>query len=228
MFSPNYTLENDQLILEVYSVGSLGANSTLIKDKANNSAIVIDPGLDEDYCHFLCENYSIKALIHTHAHFDHIGNSHIIKSSSNAPIMLHQADLSLYQKLKEQAQMFGFEIEGALTVDKLFAENDSLELECNCSLNDFLKSIKVIHTPGHTQGSVCFYTEIFEKKILIAGDTLFIESIGRTDLPGGSYTDILSSIKNKLYNLSEETMVITGHGPFTTIKHEKAHNPFTK
>jgi glyoxylase-like metal-dependent hydrolase (beta-lactamase superfamily II) len=86
--------------------------------------------------------------------------------------------------------------------------------------------MKIIHTPGHTQGSTCFYLNSFERKILIAGDTLFAESIGRTDLPGGSYEQIIASISNKLFTLPDETLVITGHGPLTSIKHEIANNQF--
>ena len=111
--------------------------------------------------------------------------------------------------------------------DVLFSEGDKLSLT-NTDLDPFLQSIKIIHTPGHTEGSACLYSDYLERPILFAGDTLFYQSIGRTDLPGGNFEDIISSIKNKLFTLPENTVVVTGHGPRTTIGNEIKLNPFVQ
>ena len=139
----------------------------------------------------------------------------------NAKILLHRDDQTLYDALAIQGQMFGVPVDRPGKVDTYL--EDGMDLSLSAAETPFLKTL---HTPGHTQGSCCFYTEATGKPLLFSGDTLFQESIGRTDLWGGDFPQILKSIKQKLFALPLEAHVIPGHGESTTLWHEKKHNPF--
>ena len=160
--------------------------------------------------------------MHTHAHFDHIGESSLLADKTGASIHLHRGDQFLYEALAQQGQFFGQELPDPAEVDGWLENEETFSLD-DGQLKEFLRTF---HTPGHTPGSCCFYTENLEKPLLFAGDTLFSGSIGRTDLPGGDGDLIISSIKKRLLTLPAETQVITGHGPSTSILKEKKSNPF--
>lgn len=219
-------LQNKGITLQTYPVGSLEVNCTIISSE-NGDCIAIDPGDNfTQFSNILSSlNLSLIMQIYTHAHFDHIGGAKQFKEKWQAPIALPSEDAPLYLQLREQTSRFGMPILEPTQPDFLLNENSSLECNSN-KLNDFLKSLKIIHTPGHTKGSSCFFTEWFDRPLLISGDTLFYQSIGRTDLPGGDYPSIINSITKKLLILPENTLVITGHGPGTTIGNEARLNPF--
>lgn len=213
------------LKLETFSTGSLGCNCSILYSSATKEALIIDPGDNQETIVSKVEKLGItvKGLLHTHAHFDHIGASKDLKAKFNCPMYLHEGDKLLYQALPAQAMMFGRAPMLAGKVDSWLADEEEFSLS-DPELKNFLKTF---HTPGHTQGSCCFYSEkVGELPILFAGDTLFQGSIGRTDLPGGDFNQIKKSIKDRLYRLPEESLVITGHGPSTTLFQEMRYNPF--
>ncbi|MBN2143505.1 MAG: MBL fold metallo-hydrolase [Candidatus Aureabacteria bacterium] len=216
-------MDND-IIIETFPVGPLEVNCSIIYSLSTKKALVIDPG--DDYAVF-SERIRKKGLIldkllHTHGHFDHIGTSAKIKKTNQVPIYLHKDDRLLYQRLKEQGELFGFPTEPPAVVDVFFNDGHAIGW-AGSSGKPF---ITVIHTPGHSPGSSCFYTEITGKPVLFSGDTLFARSIGRTDVFGGNHAKILSSIKEKLFLLPSQTEVIPGHGPYTVLGIEKKENPF--
>jgi hydroxyacylglutathione hydrolase len=159
----------------------------------------------------------VKYLLHTHAHFDHVLGSREMREKTGAQICLHKGDQWLYDNLAKQCALFNMRADETLPVDKYLDDEEEVQV-------GNLKT-KVIHTPGHTPGSLCF--SVAEKdSVLFAGDTLFQHSIGRTDLWGGSFDQIISSIKGRLFQLDDSTEVIPGHGPNTTIWSERRENPF--
>lgn len=217
-------MEHNGIVIETFPVGTLGCNCSLIYSKTTREAIAIDPGNDyEQFMELVGErNLKVKLLLHTHAHFDHIGRSAEIKKALGSQIYLHQNDLELYNTLSYQGIMFGISTGEPGQVDSFIEDDETIGIE-SLGLKSFLKTM---HTPGHTPGSCCFYTEAFETPLLFSGDTLFKGSIGRTDFPGGSYDEIMKSLKQRLLPLPTETRVITGHGPETRIYEEKKNNPF--
>jgi hydroxyacylglutathione hydrolase len=207
------------MLLASLPVGALSCNCSIIVCPQTREAAVIDPGGDSEQILKLCNEggYTIKYLLHTHAHFDHVLGARQLKEKTGARICLHKEDQWLYDNLGTQGRMFGFQFESALPVDHYFADGEEFQI-------GNLKT-EVLFTPGHTPGSSCF--SLTDKdSILFAGDTLFEGSIGRTDLWGGSFETIIKSIKTRLFELDDSTRVITGHGPETTIWSERRHNPF--
>jgi hydroxyacylglutathione hydrolase len=213
------------LAIESFATGSLGCNCSILYSEATMEAIIIDPGDDKNAILNRVSDLGIKvkALLHTHAHFDHIGASKELKQEFNCPMHLHQGDKLLYQALPAQAMMFGRPPILPGKVDSWLEDGEEFSL----SDEDLKNFLKTVHTPGHTQGSCCFYLEnAGDRPILFAGDTLFQGSIGRTDLPGGDFNQIKKSIKERLYSLPDESLVITGHGPSTTLFEEMRFNPY--
>src|SRR5262249_36292391 len=153
-----------------------------------------------------------KYLLHTHAHFDHVLGARAVKEATGAKICLHEGDKWLYENLAKQGSMFGFKTSDPLPVDEYLADEQEIQIGKG--------KAKVIHTPGHTPGSLCF-SAAADKGVLLAGDTLFRRSIGRTDLWGGSFEQIIESISDRLFRLDDSTLVIPGHGTETTIWEEK-------
>lgn len=207
------------VLAESFAVGPLGCNCSIVADPETKQAIVIDPGDEPDRVLAALSQSGLTAvaLVHTHAHLDHVGVSALLSRITGAPILLHEGDVPLYGALEEQASLFGFELEPPGTVDRFLAHGE--KVVCGGG------ALEVIHTPGHTPGSVCFRME-GEKPMLFSGDTLFRRSIGRTDLWGGSLPQILSSIKERLLTLPGDLPVLPGHGDPTTIASEARLNPF--
>ena len=206
------------MIHEIFPVGPLQCNCSIVGDEQSREAMVIDPGDEIEQVQQLLSKHRLKVtqIVITHAHIDHIGGAMKLKRLTGAPILLNQNDQALVKMLDVQASWIGVEPPGKVTVDRSIGSGDVVTAGAH--------SAQVIHTPGHTEGSVCLYFEAKQK--LIAGDTLFAGSIGRTDLPGGSYEKILRSLHDSVLALPDETVVIPGHGPLTTIGEERATNPF--
>ncbi len=213
-------MNDADIIVETIPVGPLQCNCTILGDLVSRKAIVVDPGGDaEILLERLVElDLQVERIIHTHAHLDHFLASGKMKEATGAKLALHREDLFLWDMLEDQCRMFGIPFEPPPPPDQW------LENEEEIDLNDFQG--KALHTPGHTPGSMCFLFE--SQKLLIAGDTLFQGSIGRTDLWGGDFKKIEKSIQEKLYTLDEETSVITGHGESTSIGHEMRANSFVR
>ncbi|MEO8130889.1 MAG: MBL fold metallo-hydrolase [Bryobacteraceae bacterium] len=206
------------VIHEVLAVGMLQCNCSVFGDEATREAIVIDPGDDIADIVAILERHQlkVKAIVITHAHIDHIGGAAKLKALTGAPVHMNASDQPLYDALDVQAGWLGMAPPEKTDIDTAANDGDHLTVGST--------GITVIHTPGHTQGSISLW--IPSEKKLIAGDTLFRDSIGRTDLPGGDGRQIIRSIKTKLLELPEDTHVTCGHGPATTIGREKDRNPF--
>jgi len=180
--------------------------------------MVIDPGDDIDDVLAIIRKHQlqVKQIVITHAHIDHVGGAAKLRAATGAPVLLNQNDQALLKMLDMQAVWCGMQSPGEVKIDQSIRTADTVKAGSLAA--------DVIHTPGHTEGSVCLYFPA-EKK-LIAGDTLFAGSIGRTDLPGGSMAKIISSLHEKVLALPDETVVVPGHGPLTTIGEERESNPF--
>ncbi len=203
---------NYQLVI----VGPLETNCYLYFCPESRECAVIDPGAEADQIFPLITHLGLKPVIilNTHGHVDHTGANIEIKDRYGVPIAVHQDDLPL---LEESIQLeFGLMLGAKPTPrpDRLLVDGDEVRVGRT--------SLKVIHTPGHSPGSVCFYTP----GVLFSGDTLFYGGVGRTDLPGGSWKDLIRSLRTRILTYPEETVVLPGHGPRTTIGEEKENNPF--
>ncbi len=207
--------------LETIPVGPLQCNCSILGDPSSGEALVIDPGDEPETIlrALQARGLSPVALLHTHAHFDHIGGSRRVHEATGAPIRLHAADLPLYDALPKQAAHFGLSAEEPARPGPPIADGETIRF------GRF--AVTAIHTPGHTPGSTCYRLD-GDPGVLFSGDTLFRRSIGRTDLWGGDTETILSSIRERLYRLPGGLRVICGHGPDTTIGEESARNPFVR
>jgi len=203
------------MIIKRLVVGPLEENTYIIGDEATKQAIVIDPGDEADrIMDVINENgLEVNAIICTHAHFDHIGATGDIKDKTGARILVHQDDLETYDLAKDQGAFWGYSVDDLPRPDGFLEEGDEVKAGN--------LSFKVMHTPGHSRGGICLYGE----GIVITGDTIFQGSVGRTDFPGGSIEKLKESFK-RLLELPENTQVLSGHGPETTIGREKTGNFF--
>jgi len=219
MFSTEYPLRyNEAMIHEIFPVGPLQCNCSIIGDETTREAMVIDPGDDIENVLGLIRkhNLQVKQIAITHAHIDHVGGAMKLRAASGAPILLNQNDYALLKMLDVQAAWVGMAAPGAVEIDQSVNTGDIVKAGSH--------SATILHTPGHTEGSICLYFPA--EKTLIAGDTLFAGSIGRTDLPGGSMQKIMQSLHTTVLALPDETIVVPGHGLLTTIGEERESNPF--
>ncbi len=215
-------LQAPPVLLETFPAGPLGCNCSILVDPASKGAVVIDPGGDFDEIRARLEKAgaTVAAIVHTHTHIDHVGATAPLQRWSGAAARIHEADRFLYEMLPIQAALLGIqqpeacEMEGDLH-DGVIVKAGGLDLH-------------VLHTPGHTPGSVSFLVEGKAGAVAFTGDTLFRRSIGRTDLWGGDSQAIFTSIRGKLLTLDPSTRVVTGHGPSTTIGEERERNPFLR
>jgi hydroxyacylglutathione hydrolase len=206
------------MIHEILPVGMLQCNCSVFGDEGSREGLVVDPGDNiEDILEIVRRHgLTVKAIVITHAHIDHIGGAQKLKQATGAPVYMNPNDAALQKMLDEQASWLGMETPEHVEIDVAAKDGDTLLVGTS--------EFHVLHTPGHTQGSISLWIPSETK--LVAGDTLFRDSIGRTDLPGGDGRQIIRSIHEKLMPLPEETVVIAGHGASTTIGREKRSNPF--
>ena len=205
-----------KLVLEHLMVGPLQSNCFIVGDEESGEAVIIDPGGDGDMILNTVSRkpWKVTAILNTHAHFDHIAGNAVVKKGTGAPLMAPRGDSSFMAQAHISARMYGLEVDSSPEPDRLLDDGDSIDL------GD--EKIKVISTPGHTPGGATFVTSIG----IFPGDSIFAGSIGRTDLPGGDYDTLISSIKARILSLDDDTPVYPGHGPATTVGRERAHNPF--
>ncbi len=208
------------MILETFPVGPLACNCTIMGDEEAGEAIVVDPGDEVARIHRrLTElGLKLKQILVTHAHIDHVGGALKLKRLTGAPILLNDNDLPLLKMMEVQAGWLGVATPETAPPDAPLTDGLVVGLD--------RYPAEVLHTPGHTQGSVCLL--FAPLKMVVAGDTLFAGSIGRTDLPGGNFDQIIDSIHSRLLPLPDETKVLAGHGPATTIGEERRRNPFLR
>ena len=234
-----------KLIHEVIPVGLLQCNCSILGDPETREVIVVDPGDDVDRILEILRRHQLKvlAIVSTHTHIDHVGGLAQLHRITGAPVLFHEADLPLYRGLDMQAQWLGIPTPETVRIQDFVKEGDTLRW------GGF--GAQILHTPGHTPGSISLVVQPKEAEsraagvpphlhhgvqqktasgssVLLAGDTLFHGSIGRTDLPGGSYPQILRSIRDKLLVLPDELLVLPGHGDTTTIGEEREQNPFLR
>ena len=209
---------NTRMIHEIIRVGPLQCNCSIIGDETTREAMVIDPGDEiEDVLALVRKhNLQVKQIVITHAHIDHVGGAMKLRAATSAPILLNQNDYALLKMLDVQATWIGVPAPGKVEIDRSVTTGETVSAGSHTA--------QILHTPGHTEGSICLY--FAPEKKLIAGDTLFAGSIGRTDLPGGDMQKILRSLHTTLLTLPDETVVIPGHGQLTTIGAERESNPF--
>ncbi|GAC1574493.1 MAG: MBL fold metallo-hydrolase [Candidatus Elarobacter sp.] len=210
------------MIVETFPVGMLGCNCTIVGDPAAGDAIVIDGGDDVPEIAQRLEAHGLRPryLVHTHAHFDHIGAVAPLRERVGGDALLHHADLPLYRALAEQAAMFG-----------IVPAPEVVALDGDLTDGDVLRAgalaLRCIHTPGHTPGSTSFALDAGDGgTLLFTGDTLFRGAVGRWDLGGTSLTDLVNSIRRKLLIHDDASVVVPGHGPATTIGRERTTNPY--
>jgi hydroxyacylglutathione hydrolase len=206
------------MIHEILPVGMLQCNCSIFGDEASGEAVVIDPGDEIGRITAILDQHHlrVKAIIITHAHIDHIGGAQKLKAATGAPVYMNTNDQELYDQIEMQANWLGVAAPEKTGVDVNAREGEIVKLGP--------AEFRVLETPGHTQGSITVWIPAENK--LVAGDTLFRDSIGRTDLPGGNSRQILRSIHDKLLPLDDAVAVIPGHGQNTTIGRERRQNPF--
>lgn len=212
------------ILIETFPVYPLGCNCSIVSCEETKEAVIIDPGGNEDKIlkYVSQKELEVKEILHTHAHFDHcLGTSHIRARIPTSKIRLHKDDLELYNHLEAQCRAFGvpYDLKDLKPIDTFLEDTEVLSL-------GKAPTMEVLHTPGHSPGSVCFSIQSSDYRILFSGDTLFSGSIGRTDLWGGDYPSIIKSIKTRLIHLSDDTIIIPGHGEQSSIYQEKKYNPY--
>jgi hydroxyacylglutathione hydrolase len=204
------------MMIETLVVGPLAVNCYIVGCETTREAVVIDPGDDANDILAALQQHqlTLKRIINTHAHFDHLGGVQPLKDATGAGFYLHEADLPLVRNYPQQAAYFGLRVGPAPQVDGYLSEGDEI-LFGN-------EKLRVLHTPGHSPGGVSFAGN----GVVFVGDELFLGSIGRTDLPGGNYEVLINAVRTKLFPLGDDVVVYPGHGPATTIGRERLHNPF--
>lgn len=201
---------------EALSVGALETNCYIIYCQETLECAVIDPGAEADKIVRLISGKDLRptVLLNTHGHIDHIGANKDIKEKFNIPLYIHESDSPMLEMVQQSELSFFLKAKDSPPADYFLKDGDSIMVGQS--------SLNVIHTPGHSLGSVSFTGDGF----VLSGDTLFCGGVGRTDFPGGSWDELIRSIKNKILTMSENTLILPGHGPSTTVGREKSSNPF--
>ena len=204
--------------IETLTVGPLAVNSYIISDHDTQEALLIDPGSESKRIINLIEirKLNLKAIINTHCHIDHIAEVKTIQEHFNADFMIHENEMPLLNMLNDSDGLFGIDVAGVPEVSKFLVEDQEILIGKNKG--------KILFTPGHSPGGITIY---FQHHLFV-GDCLFKNSIGRTDLHGGNYDELIHSIKTKMFTLPDDTIVYPGHGPATTIGYERKNNPFLR
>jgi glyoxylase-like metal-dependent hydrolase (beta-lactamase superfamily II) len=208
------------MILKSLVVGPIESNCFVFGDEESKVGAIVDPGADAEIIAAAVEEsgLTIQSMIATHGHFDHVAAVAPLKEILDAEFMIHEADLFFIRHSKQAALNWGFDIAQVPDPDRFLKDNETINIGA--------LELRVLHTPGHSPGGICLH--LSKEKILFSGDTLFNLSVGRTDLRGGSSTELMESIRNRLYTLPDDTLVYTGHGGTTTIGSEKSSNFFVQ
>lgn len=206
------------MIFETIVVGPLGSNCFIVGCEERREGVVIDPGAEAGRIlnRIGAHGLTIRLVINTHGHFDHIGGNREVLEATGAKLLIHRDDVPFLGRAADVGAMYGLTTENSPLPDETLEDGMDITIG-SCAL-------KVFHTPGHTPGGCCLYLE--REGIVITGDTLFAESVGRTDFPGSSHAALMASIRSKLMTLPDETQVLPGHGPASTIGHERRYNPY--
>jgi hydroxyacylglutathione hydrolase len=206
------------MILESVVVGPLAVNCYILGCEKTGEGVVIDPGADADKIISLVLKHKLRIIhvINTHGHFDHVGANRKILETTGADLLLHEADVELLSRAVETAAAYGLTVENSPLPNGFLQDGMTITFGTH--------ELKVLHTPGHTPGGCCLFLD----GLVITGDTLFDNSVGRTDFPGGSLDALMESIHGKLMTLPDDTVAYPGHGPATTIGRERLHNPYLK
>lgn len=204
------------MLIKPFVIGPMESNAYILADEATRRAALIDPGIDSE--HLLdvleAERLRLDLVLNTHGHFDHVFCDGYFTSKTGARLLIHEADLPLLRQLPEVARYYGFSVADPPPPGGFLRDGDSVRVG--------EMTVRVYHTPGHSPGGVCLGVG----DVLFSGDTLLAGSIGRTDIPGGCYQELVASIRSKLLALPDATVVYTGHGPQTSIGDERQYNPF--
>lgn len=206
--------------IEMFPVGMFQSNCLIVSCSETLEGVVIDAGDEGETILRAIDrlHVNIKAILQTHAHLDHVGALDEVVPALSVPVCMHREELPVYDMLQQQASMFGLTAPKKVTIDRILEDGEEIPVGN--------MTARVLHAPGHSPGSACYYFEAEDPPRIIVGDVLFKGSIGRTDLPGGSYGTIIESLTNVFLPLPDETIVYSGHGPETTIGEEKRSNPF--
>lgn len=204
------------MLIKTFVLGPMESNAYILADEHTRRAAVIDPGMGSEHLLEALEEDRLRLdyVLNTHGHFDHVYCDGYFTSKTGARLLIHEADVFLLQRMPEYARHYGFSVADPPQPDGFLRDGDILPI------GDL--ALRVYHTPGHSPGGVCFHVG----DVVFSGDSLLAGSVGRTDIPGGSYPELIASIRAKLLALPDATVVYTGHGPQTTIADERAYNPF--
>lgn len=214
--SPVVPVKEDPLIIESLTVGPIQANCYILGCEETQEAVVIDPGGEADRILMTLarSNLKLRYIINTHGHFDHVGANKRLKDVTGAPILIHRLDAPMLDQLSANAASWGLSAEDSPAPDRMLEEGDTITFGTI--------TLKVLHTPGHTQGGISLFTD----GCVFVGDTLFAGSVGRTDFPGGNAATLKQNIQAKLFSLADDVIVYPGHMEPTTVGKERRTNPF--
>ena len=206
--------------IQMLPLGMFQSNCYIVSCSETREGVVIDAGDEGEVILKAIDrlHVNIKAILETHAHLDHVGALDEVQPALGVPVYMHKDEIPVYNMLSQQAAMFGLQPPRTVSIDKTLKDGDEIAIG--------KLTAKVLHAPGHSPGSVCYYFADESPPRIVVGDVLFKGSIGRTDLPGGSYETIIETLTNVILPLPDDTIVYSGHGPETTIREEKKFNPF--